>query len=190
MRGFSLVEVLVTLIIMAVGLLGIAKIQALAYSSTGVANLRSLAAIQASSLASAMHADRAYWAAVGSAPAVTTVNGTVISDPTLSTVPPGGVAPLGCVAAVGGPPPNCTPAQVAAADLQLWAQGLKAMLPSDSAAITCATATLPVTCTIQVQWTENSVAVNSTASTAAATNALNGNTAAFQTPTYTLYVEP
>jgi prepilin-type N-terminal cleavage/methylation domain-containing protein len=35
--GFTLVEVLVALIIIAVGMLGLAKIQALAYASTGIA---------------------------------------------------------------------------------------------------------------------------------------------------------
>jgi len=41
-QGFTLVEVLVALLVTAVGLLGIAKIQALAYASTGSASVRSL----------------------------------------------------------------------------------------------------------------------------------------------------
>ena len=40
--GFSLIEVMVALIIVSVGLLGIAKMQALAYASTGIAGKRSL----------------------------------------------------------------------------------------------------------------------------------------------------
>ena len=60
-RGFSLIEVLVALVVVSIGLLGIAKMQAIAYSSTGVASKRSLAAIEAASLASSMHANRAYW---------------------------------------------------------------------------------------------------------------------------------
>ena len=59
--GFTLVEVLVSIIVIAVGLLGIAKLEALAFSNTGVSSLRSLAAIVASSLAAIMHADRIYW---------------------------------------------------------------------------------------------------------------------------------
>ncbi len=45
--GFTLLEVMVAVVITAIGLLGIAKIQALAYASTGTASLRSLVAIQA-----------------------------------------------------------------------------------------------------------------------------------------------
>ena len=60
-RGFTLVEVLVALIIIGVGMLGIAKIQALAYASTGTAALRALAALEASSLAASMRANRGYW---------------------------------------------------------------------------------------------------------------------------------
>ena len=59
--GFSLVEVMVALIVMSVGLLGIAKMQALALTSTTSARMRSLVALEAASLASTMRADRAYW---------------------------------------------------------------------------------------------------------------------------------
>ena len=46
-RGFSLVEVLVSLVVVSVGLLGLAKMESLAIASTGVASSRSLAAILA-----------------------------------------------------------------------------------------------------------------------------------------------
>src|SRR3981189_1478832 len=88
-RGFSLVEVMGALIIVSVGLLGIAKMQALALSSTGTARLRSLAALEAASLAASMHADRAYWAAGATAAPITitgTSTGPTISDATLATI--------------------------------------------------------------------------------------------------------
>jgi len=61
-RGFSLIEVMVAVIVICVGMLGIAKMQALSLSNTTTARLRSLAAIEAASLASAMHSNRQYWA--------------------------------------------------------------------------------------------------------------------------------
>src|SRR5262249_11240834 len=89
-RGFSLVEVMVALAITAVGLLGLAKMESLAVSSTQVASARSLAAIQASSLAAAMHANPGYWASgvVPTTPTTVTMSGgvmTVVSaDPNLA----------------------------------------------------------------------------------------------------------
>src|SRR5215471_3607666 len=65
--GFSLVEVMVAVVIICVGLLGIAKMQALALSSTTTSRLRALAAIQAAGLASAMHSNREYWAGTAGA---------------------------------------------------------------------------------------------------------------------------
>src|ERR1700678_1427642 len=56
--GFTLLEVMVAVVVTAIGLLGIAKIQALAYASTTTASVRSLVALQASGLAASMHADR------------------------------------------------------------------------------------------------------------------------------------
>ena len=87
-RGFSLIEVLVALIVVSIGLLGIAKMQAIAFSSTGVASKRTLAAIQAASLASSMHANRAYWSVGGVAPVTTTIVGSAVTastDPALLT---------------------------------------------------------------------------------------------------------
>ncbi len=87
--GFSLIEVMVALIIIAVGMLGIAKMQALALSTTQSSGTRSLVAIEAASLAASMHANRDYWAT--SAPSSFTVSvqatgsgpsSVVITDPT------------------------------------------------------------------------------------------------------------
>ena len=72
--GFSLVEVMVALIIICVGLLGIAKLQALMLSNTGTSRMRALAALEASSIAATMHADRDYWAGT---PAATTYHSTI-----------------------------------------------------------------------------------------------------------------
>ncbi|MGH8262563.1 MAG: type IV pilus modification protein PilV [Steroidobacteraceae bacterium] len=173
-RGFGLVEVLVTLIVISVGLLGIAKLQALAFSSIGVASMRSLAALEASSLAAAMHADRAYWAAGGVVPAVITVTGTTISDGTLATA-------ADCTTASGPNPPNCSTTTLAAYDLQQWAQSVNVLLPNPVSTITCTNVVgTPVSCTVQITWAEKAVAVNQQGT----------NGAAMLAPTYVLYVQP
>jgi type IV pilus assembly protein PilV len=180
--GFSLVEVLVALIVISIGLLGIAKLQAVALSSTSTGGKRALAAIQAASLASSMHADRAYWclattlSCLGPAPATATVTGATVSsasDPRL-------VSGADCW---NGRP--CTAVNMAAYDLTNWALSAQSMLPSYVATIACPLppANYPLTCTITLTWTENTVAANSQGNQG-------GGVAAFQTPTYILYVEP
>ena len=73
--GFSLVEVMVAVVVICVGLLGIAKMQAMAVSNTNMSRQRSLAAIEAASIASAMHSNREYWASFPAAFSVSIVSG-------------------------------------------------------------------------------------------------------------------
>ena len=166
-RGFSLIEVMVALVVCSIGMLGLAKMESLALSSTNVASARGLAAMQASSMAAAMHANRGYWS-LQTVPAVTVVDGTPANNFSTATA---------CTTAGTG---ACTVAQMAAYDLQQWAVSLSALLPGFSATITCATATLPVNCNIQIQWVEGAVAANAT----------QNNLTALAAPTYTLFVEP
>ncbi|HUI62176.1 MAG TPA: type IV pilus modification protein PilV [Steroidobacteraceae bacterium] len=172
-QGFSLVEVLVALIVLSVGLLGIARMQSLAMSSTTVASKRSMAAIEASSLAAAMHENRGYWTSSDPSGATITLSGTTYSYAGAANLS----AAAGSNCAVPGTP--CTPAGVAAYDLANWASILQGLLPNDSAVVACGAVT-PVTCTIQISWSENTVNVNKTQVAAAA----------LQNSSYTLYVEP
>ncbi|MDE2220504.1 MAG: type IV pilus modification protein PilV [Gammaproteobacteria bacterium] len=167
-----MVEVLVALVIIAFGLLGIAKIQALAYASTGTAGLRSLAAIEASGMASAMRANRLYWAS-GLAPDPITVQGNAIvsADAALA-------APVDC--AQGGANAPCTPHDLAAFDLQAWANDLRALLPNDTAIVSCPVINNPISCTIQIGWTEHLVAIN----------AQGASGAGMAAPTFVVYVQP
>lgn len=167
-RGFSLLEVLIALVVIAVGLLGIAKMQMLAFSETSVASKRSLAAIEAASLAASMHADRAYWAS-GMAPSVFSVSGTNISDPVLSQN-------VSCNNAE-----HCTSEQFAAYDVQQWAIALAAILPNPISTVNCTNVQgVPVSCTIQVTWSEQQTGLSAQSETGPKMIA----------PTYTLYVEP
>jgi type IV pilus assembly protein PilV len=169
--GFSLVEVMVALIVMSVGLLGIAKMQAVALSNTAIASTRSLAAIEASSLAASMHANRGYWSSPAVAALITLQGATV--TPT--------VAPLtDCVAA------TCTPASMAAYDLQQWTTAALQVLPPDYVAkITCTPGITPPNCIIEIRWAEKSVALNTNGQAGAVNEKL-----ALNQPTYELYVEP
>ena len=167
-RGFSLMEVMVALVVSTVGLLGLAKMEALALSSTSVAGSRSLAAIEAASLASAMHANPGYWAAGAALPSVVITAGTPYS------------APTSCLNVAG--PGSCTPANMAAYDLNQWSTALNSVLPGSLATINCSpgSSNSPVTCTIQLQWTENGVAVSAQQSLMSS----------LATPTYVLFVQP
>jgi type IV pilus assembly protein PilV len=180
-RGFTLLEVMVALMITSIGLLGIAKIQALAYASTGSAGLRSLVALQASSLAASMHANRNYWAA-GSAPTPLTITGLTIGDVTLQ-----GIA-TSCIEIVGSPPAPCDPPTLAGFDLHAYAQALNKLMPNTNPLTTITCAGIPVSCTIKVTWGEHAASINK--ETAVATVQTTSTTEGTFAPTYILYVEP
>jgi type IV pilus assembly protein PilV len=170
-NGFSLVEVLVALIVMSVGLLGIAKMQAAALSNTAVAGTRSLAAIEAASLAASMHSNRGYWSAPTVATSITLQGAAVTPSPGALT---------DCMAV------SCPPANLAAYDLQQWTTAALQVLPPDyQASITCAATETPPNCTIRIQWAEKSVGVNQDGAAQAENDAIDLNL-----PKYELYVEP
>jgi type IV pilus assembly protein PilV len=195
-RGFSLLEVMVSLIVICVGLLGIAKLQALSLSNTTTSRLRALAAIEAASLASAMHSNRQYW---GNPPLTVTVTATptaaalTSTDAGLQTAagtdltnnPTSANPSAVCIGTFGGGA-QCTALPLAAFDLARWAVSLGALLPNPTATISCppvAGGAAPASCTITITWTEKAVAINAQELNAAANSQ-------FQTPSYTLYVEP
>lgn len=100
------------------------------------------------------------------------------------------MAPV-CDYSGGAKPAACSAQGLAAYDLQAWANALSLVLPNDAATVQC-NASTPLECSIQIQWSEQAVALYSAQAQAAstATTETNGTSAAFQNPTYTLYVEP
>lgn len=179
-RGFSLIEVMVAVLIISIGLLGIAKMQALALSNTGNSRLRALAAVESGSIASTMQADRGYWSTV---PVVGTDLTATLTGPTVTAASDG---TLTTTQACTGLAANCTVAEMAGYDLQTWATALNAVIPNETANVDCTlpSATDTVTCTVTIQWTENLVNSNSAQSVNATTKTT------LQTPTYTLVVQP
>jgi type IV pilus assembly protein PilV len=181
LRGFSLIEVMVALIIIAVGMLGIAKMQALGLSTTQSSGTRSLVAIEAASLAASMHANRDYWVA-GPPPPSFTVSVATTAPLTTSVAVNDATnvlnASFNCATMV------CTAPEVAAYDVQQWGSALAQVVPAALATISCNNTAVPLSCTIQIQWAENLVSTSNTVAAASSgANVLNS-------PVYTLYVEP
>jgi len=161
-HGFTLLEILVALIIVSIGLLGLAGMQAVAINNTNTARLRGIAAIDAASLAAAMHANPAYWR---------NVSGTV----TQSTVPSAGNCGSG----------TCTASQIAGYDVGQWQSALTAnqiALPSASGTFSCSSsANAPPVCSITVSWQEKMMAGNLSGTTASS---------AYTTASYQMVVQP
>lgn len=194
LRGFSLVEIMVAVVVICVGLLGIAKMQALAVSSTTTARLRAMAAFQAASLASALHSNRLYWASTTA----------VANSPVTVTIPAGAAAagiavtPAGfaqaddaCITKAPSPNPKCggvAGAQTLAGfDVQRWGEAMTGLLPNLTTTITCQGAVQPPSCIIQMQWNEQTGTANSSEQSVAITaQAAAGGSFDY----YTLYVEP
>jgi|HubBroStandDraft_5_1064220.scaffolds.fasta_scaffold69402_2 type IV pilus assembly protein PilV len=185
-RGFSLLEVMVALCVLCVGLLGILKLEAAAVSSTNIAAKRSLAALEAASLAASMHVNRGYWTNGDASDAVITVQG---STAVATSGAPNLAASLAAAPACTSATIPCAVTDMAAYDLTQWAAAVQSLLQNYTSTVTCGTVS-PVRCTIKIDWSENAVAINTqTAAQQAANEAANVN-AAFESPSYTLYVEP
>ena len=202
--GFSLVEVMVAVVVICIGLLGIAKMQALALSSTTTSRLRALAAIQAAGLAAAMHSNREYWAGA-TPPATITFNaggtGQFFSTDNVLQTAANGALPRGlntpdsiqlCVGTANATA-TCSGVngvvKLAAFDLARWAASLNALLPNPQSTISCAFAAggpAPPSCTIVISWNERAVAINQQQVQAEAAN----GPANIENPSYLLYVEP
>lgn len=178
-RGFSLLEVMVALVVLSIGLLGILKLEAAAVSSTTVAAKRSLAALEAASLAASMHANRGYWTGFDASAAVINVTGTTFAVTGAPNLNASLAASPNCASTVT----FCAVSDMAAYDLIQWATfSMVPLLGNYTALISCGVVT-PVSCSINITWTESAVAINTQEAAA-------GQSAALQNPSYTLYVEP
>jgi type IV pilus assembly protein PilV len=192
-RGFSLIEVLVSLLVISIGLLGIAKMQALALSNTNGGRLRALASIEAASLVSTIQAERNYWGTLTSNLTISIVGtpGSSASSTITSNDSIQSGAVVTCTAATGttvgtcsgnvsctSTASPCTAQKMAAYDLEMWAGRLQQVLGSDAVSITCTATTPPVSCEIIINWSEATVNANAAETTTMAT------------PSYTIFVNP
>ena len=165
--GFSLIEAMVALLVIAVGLLGIAGMQAMSINSTATSRVRALAAIQASNMAAYMAANGSYWRnAYGTNVTVTPAGASAtLSDSTLNGIN------SNCESA------SCTPQQMAAYDLKQWGSSNQlGSLPSGMGAVVCGNTGV---CTIIAGWKEKTMAPNA-----------DGNTLAPAATYYRMVVQP
>lgn len=126
--GFSIVEVLVALVVLSVGMLGIASLYVVTLRSSGSAISRMQAVNLASDLADRIRANRNGREAYAEA-----------------------AADEGCVGATA----SCNPEEMAAHDLYLWDQQLEATLgPSATGTVVVEGAGTLRTYTITVSWRE------------------------------------
>ena len=133
-RGFSLIEVLVALVVLSVGLLGIAALYVTSVSSGRTATLRGQAVLLAADLADRIRANR------GAGPTY---------DDATSGV---GAVTAACLQGGGG----CTPVQMANEDKFEWLALVAARIPNAVCTVQVVQPT-PNTYTIRISWREPTI---------------------------------
>jgi type IV pilus assembly protein PilV len=128
-RGFTLVETMVALVVLAVGMLGIAGLYVTTLKSGGGAIYRMQAVNLAADLADRIRANRGANVAYAGAAADNNCYGAASVD--------------------------CAPGLMAANDLFVWQQQIAAILPNGNANVVVAGAAAPFTYTITINWTES-----------------------------------
>lgn len=145
-RGFSLIEAMVALLVIAVGLLGVAGLQALSLNSTSSSRVRALAAIEASNMAAYIGANASYWRNLGPGGMnVSVMPGTpvTLSDANLDAIT------TDCASG------TCTPQQMAAYDLKQWGNAQQlGHLPAGEGAVSCG---ISGVCTVTVGWSQKTM---------------------------------
>jgi type IV pilus assembly protein PilV len=131
-KGFSLVEVMVALVVLSVGMIGIAALHGQSLSAGRTAQLRTIAINLSGDMADRIRVNRLGLNNYGGAAANNNCE------------PPG----LN----------NCTPAQMAANDLFIWSQQVQQLLPNGQTLVQFNNGTTPPTYTITVTWDEVSEA--------------------------------
>ena len=128
-HGFTLIEAMVALVVLAVGMLGIAGLYVTTLRSGGGAVYRMQAVSLAADLADRIRANRGVNAAYAGAAADNNCYGAASVD--------------------------CAPAAMAANDLFVWQQQIAAVLPGGNGVVAVAGAAAPFTYTIIINWTES-----------------------------------
>lgn len=131
LAGFTLIETMVALVVLSVGMIGVAALHGQSLSSSGTALRRSTAINLAGDMADRIRVNRGADVAYQGAAADNNCD-----DPT------------------GGGGVDCSPAQMAAHDLFIWQAQVAASLPAGAGAVAVNTASNPTTYSITINWTE------------------------------------
>ncbi len=143
-RGFTLLESLIALVVLSVGMLGIASLHVEGLRNGRTANVRTKAVALATDMTEKMRANRA---GARAGDYVVGDGGTGANNDCADDL-------------AGGPTAPCTPAQLAAHDIWLWKSTLanaQTGLPAGATASIASNGAVSPTFTITVAWTENGV---------------------------------
>jgi type IV pilus assembly protein PilV len=141
--GVSLVEALVALVVISIGMLGIAALHVESLRNGKASILRTQAVALAANIADSIRANPV---------SATTYTSAITAADKNSACEPGGA--------------GCTASEMATNDVAVWLDQLAKSLPSGTGSITSVTTTTPATYTITVQWVETT-SLNGTAAGAA-----------------------
>ena len=129
-HGFSLIEAMVSLVVLSVGMMGIAAMYGQGLAAGRTAQFRTQAVNLASDMADRSRVNRLAQAAYSGAAA----------DNQCDPQTGGGV--------------SCAPAQMAAHDLFVWEEQVGRLLPNGEASVDFDGTTVPATYTIEISWDE------------------------------------
>jgi type IV pilus assembly protein PilV len=136
-RGFTLVEVLVALVVLTIGMLGIAAVYLEGLRSSRTALLRTQAVVLASDMADRIRANRYVLA------------GALVYDPAATVA----TANNTCDKSTNGAS-KCTPAQMFANDLARWQAAIQSRLPGGTGTVGFTLVNTIPTYTVTVTWVE------------------------------------
>jgi type IV pilus assembly protein PilV len=128
--GFSLIEAMVTLVVLSVGMIGIASLHGHGLGAGRTALYRTQAVNLAADMADRIRVNR------------------------LGAASYAGIAANNNCDPSGGGGTSCTPPQMAAHELFLWNRLVAQQLPNGAGAVSFAAGTTPPTFTISVSWQE------------------------------------
>jgi len=131
-QGFTLIEVLVSLVILSIGILGLGVLQLTSLQNTQGGYLRSQATIHAYSIIDSMRAN---------IPGVSDGNYALA----MGAATPGAISCYGLEA-------DCSTQQMAASDLSRWRTKLGAQLPNGNGQVATVDLGTTTQVTVQVQW--------------------------------------